>query len=625
MVALLQIKSLYKSYGALSIFKDASVSFSSDQKIGVVGRNGAGKSTLCKILTGEEEMDSGVISPSSNLKLSYLEQQDPFRPGETIIDFLMRYTRKEEWECAQVSGRFQLRYDLLQIPISALPGGYQTRVKLAAMMLADPNFLILDEPSNYLDLSTLILLENFLQDFRGGYLIVSHDREFLKRTCDHTLEVENGRMVLYPGSIEEYFEFKEEQTNQKLAFNRAVEKKREQLQEFVDRFRAKASTASRAKSKVKQMEKLKTIGIEHSASTVRINIPPVENKAGIAFSCDDLSVGYPEKLVASKINLEIDRGTRVAVLGDNGQGKTTFLRSIAGNLSPKGGVYRWGTGLKVAYYAQHVYSALDPEDDIYSHLSREADSSITNQDILNIAGCFLFRGDDVRKKIGVLSGGERARVSLAGLLLAKCHVLLLDEPTNHLDFETVEALGKALKKYSGTVLFISHDRTFVNLVATMIIEIKDGFISKYPGSYEDYVYSLEVKAREERGPENLIEEEEEAPKEGETVLNVSGSQAENLAEQASECECQGKEGDYLERKRVKSEIVRMKVLLKKMEIRLANLNQERDNLLADIKQNPFHYSKQRNERINKVTVVIEEEEDLWLELQHQVEELQKQL
>jgi len=249
------------------------------------------------------------------------------------------------------------------------------------------------------------------------------------------------------------------------------------------------------------MEKLKTIDIAHQMSSVRVHIPQVERKAGIACVTENLTIGYPDKDVASQINIHIDRGQHVAVLGDNGQGKTTFLRTIVGELPQKAGSFRWPARPKIAYYAQHVFSALNPEDTVYSHLARESDQRVTSQDILAMAGSFLFKDNDVKKKVKVLSGGERARLVLAGLLLTKSEVLLLDEPTNHLDFQTVEALGAALKKFHGTVFFISHDRTFVNLVANTILDVKDESITRYPGTYEDYVYYLECIARHEKPPE----------------------------------------------------------------------------------------------------------------------------
>lgn len=612
MTVLLQINDISKAYGANVILDDATASFSNDQKIGMIGRNGAGKSTLCRIITGHESADSGTISRNSDLKLSYLEQHDVFQPGEKILDFLVRMTGAESWQCGTIAARFKIKYEMLSQSVQSLPGGYQTRVKLAAMLLRDPNFLILDEPSNYLDLSTMILLENFLLDFRGGYLIVSHDREFLKRTCDHTLELESGKLTLYPGDIEEYFEFKEIQLEQKKAHNRTVQKKRDQLQEFVDRFRAKASTASRAQSKLKQLERLKTIGIEHQLETVRIHIPPTERKAGIAFSASGLEIGYPEKSVARGIDFEIKRGERVAVLGDNGQGKTTFMRTIAGDLVPKDGAFRWGSGIKTAYYAQHVFSALNPESTIYGHLSSVRAEGVTDQEVLAMAGCFLFKGDDVEKKVEVLSGGERSRLILAGLLLTKSQVLLLDEPTNHLDFETVEALGRALKQFSGTVFFISHDRTFVNLVATYILEIYNGRVRRYPGTYEDYVYHLEQIARGEK--EELSEIA--------AATETSGSaKANKIAEKISEDE--KLKNERAEQAKLKSEITKLTQQIKKQDQRIHHFTQERDKLLEEIKKSPFHYSKARNLRLKELQVNIEESEDEWYALQEKLDKLKR--
>lgn len=603
MTVLLQVNELHKAYGAVTILDSATASFGDDQKIGVIGRNGAGKSTLCRIITGHESADSGTITRNSALRLSYLEQHDTFRPGEKVLDFLMRTTRGEHWECAQMAARFQIENETLEEAVRSLPGGFQTRVKLAAMLLGDPNFLILDEPSNYLDLSTLILLENFLLNFKGGYLVVSHDREFLKRTCDHTLEVEHGQLSLYPGNIEDYFEFKEEQLAQKEAYNRGMDKKREQLQAFIDRFKAKASTATRAQSKMKQLAKLKTIEIAHPMSTVKIHIPSVEPKAGVAVTCDGLAIGYPEKDIARNIQIEIDRGKHVAVLGNNGEGKTTFLRTLAGDLAPKGGSFRWGTGLKVAYYAQHVFAVLDPEDDVYTYLARESAPGVARQDVLNMAGCFLFKGDEVEKKIKVLSGGERARLVLAGLLLSKSHVLLLDEPTNHLDFETVEALGSALKSFAGTVVFISHDRTFVNLLASSILEVKKGRILHYPGSYEDYVYHLEQVARGEEKDTDL------EPLKGPTLK--SGSVQENKVLQSPP------KGEQ------KAEIKKIQKQMDKAEGRMKHYMAEREKMHEEMAKNPLHYSKERTVKLKEIQIQIENAESEWCSLQTKMDKLKK--
>ncbi len=611
MPVLLQINQIHKAYGAAIILDDATVSLSSDQKIGVIGRNGAGKSTLCRIITGHEKPDGGSIIPNAALRLSYLEQHDTFLAEEKVLDFLMRVTGREHWECGAMAARFQIENALLEKSIQSLSGGYQTRLKLAAMLLRDPNFLILDEPSNYLDLSTLILLENFLLDFKGGYLVVSHDREFLKRTCDHTLEVEGGRLTLYPGDIEEYFEFKEEQIAQKQAFNRGVEKKRDQLQIFIDRFRAKASTASRAQSKMKQLQKLKSIEIAHQMSSVKIYIPPVEPKAGVALACQHLTIGYPEKEVAHGIGLEIERGERVAVLGNNGEGKTTFLKTLSGLLPPKAGNFRWGTGLKTGYYAQHVFASLNPEDTIYAHLLRESANDVTNQDVLTMAGCFLFKGDDVKKKVKVLSGGERSRLVLAGLLLSKSNALLLDEPTNHLDFETVEALGRALKNYAGTVLFICHDRTFVSLVATSILEVKKRRVRPYRGTYEDYVYHLELMARGES--------DDSAPDHSHSIPSKNPSHGVIITKTSAASEASAKPAAPKTQSKV--EIKKMEKAVQKEEQRIDHLTQERDKILEEMRKNPFRYSKDSNQRLKELQIQLEAAEDAWSTLLVKLDQL----
>lgn len=593
MKVLLQLSDIHKSYGANVILDGATVSFAENQKIGVIGRNGAGKSTLCKIITGHEEADSGTVSKSSELRLSYLEQHDPYSLEETVMGFLMRHTGKEEWQCGKIAGRFQLKHALLESKIGALSGGYRTRVKLASMLLMEPNFLVLDEPTNYLDLKTLILLEEFLQDYAGGFLIVSHDREFLKKTCEETLEVEKGACTLYPGSVEEYLIFKEEQKAQALSYNRNVEAKQKQLQAFVDRFRAKASKASQARSKMKQIEKLTTIEVGHPLGNVHIRIPAVEKKNSFALRCEDLSIGYPEKLVASRIFMEVDQGAHMAVLGDNGQGKTTFLRTLANDLAPKGGSYRWGHGLKIAYYAQHVFSTLRPDMDVYTHLSNMAEHLVTRQEILNLAGSFLFKGNDVEKKISVLSGGERARACLAGLLLTKSQILLLDEPTNHLDFETVEALGQALKSFAGTIFFISHDRTFVNLVATKIVEVNHGAVRMYPGHYEDYVYHLETIVRDDL-------------REDASVRGNGGAKPKS---------------DYHLKKEIESEKRRLAGKIRKSAEQIAAYKKERDAIHEDFVRDPSAWSRERNDRYEKLAELIEAEEDQWLVLTQKLEDV----
>ncbi len=488
MAVLLQIKQACKSYGSQVLLDHADAIISEDVKVGFVGRNGAGKSTLLRILLGEEELDSGEVIRNSNLRLGYLRQHDPFLPGESAIEFLMRDSNQPDWKCGEIAGRFELKGAYLEGPLSQLSGGWQTRVKLAALLLHEPNLLLLDEPTNFLDLRTQILLEHFLRTYEQGCLIVSHDRAFLGATCSHTLDLSRGKLTMYPGKVDAYLNYVAEQKKYVERSNEAIQAKRKQLEEFVAKNKARASTATQAKSKSKQLERLELIEVDGADANATIRAPQVEPRKGPALKCREVAIGYGERTVAKEITLEIDHGTRAAIVGDNGQGKTTFLRTIVDSLKPMAGDISWGYGCNVGVYAQHVYTTLPEQRTVLEYLESEAAIGTKAQEILDIAGAMLFRGEHVNKRIGVLSGGERARLCMAGLLLSQHNILVLDEPGNHLDVETVEALADALINYRGTVILTTHDRHFMQRVATSVIEVRDGRVTDYSGGYEAYLY-----------------------------------------------------------------------------------------------------------------------------------------
>ncbi len=597
MSTVIHVDGITKRYGHAPVLSGARASFAEGQKIGVIGRNGAGKSTLFRILVGEEEPDEGKIVRRPASRLGYLEQHAPYRPEETAIGFLERYSGKPSWECAKMASRFAVKNELHATPISGLSEGYRMRVRLAGMMLRDPDFLLMDEPTNYLDLHTLLLLERFLETFRGGWLIISHDREFLKRTCTETVEVERGKLTQYPGGIEAYLEYKEKRLEQAENENRKIDARKRHLQTFVDRFRYKASKASQAQSKLKQIARLHSIEIAHPMSGVEIRIPTEKIKKGVAVRMEELSIGYPGKVVAKDVTLDVERGRHVAILGDNGAGKTTLLRTLAGSLAPLGGAYRWGQDLAVAYYGQAVFDAMDPHDRVDAYLARMAAPGVTTEDVLEMAGNFLFRDKEIEKRVENLSGGERARLCLAGLLLSKSTVFLLDEPTNHLDFETVEALGLALREHPGTVLFVSHNRTFVNLVATAVLEVKDGAVRNFPGTYEEYVWRLSQEIDE-------------------TVPKV-GSQAKGSADVTADEEKR-------ERKEAREEVRDQKKKQKKIEARVAALEDERASILAQMALNPTVHSTGLNKRLAEASKEIASLEKEWFEIQQGIEWLEKE-
>ncbi len=490
MAVLIQIKEANKSYGSQVLLDDAEATLTDDVKVGFVGRNGAGKSTLLRILLGQEELDHGTITMHPNLKIGYLQQHDNFLPGESALEYLMRDSGQPDWKCGEVAGEFELKGAYLEGPVSKLSGGWQTRVKLASLLLHEPNLLLLDEPTNFLDLRTQILLEHFLRHYKEACLIVSHDRAFLGATCDHTLDLSRGKLTMYPGKIDAFLEYEKEQREHLIRSNSAIMAKRKQLETFISKNKARATSASQARSKSKQLERLELAEIEANEATACIRPPRIEPRQGMALRCHEMAIGYPERTVAKDITLEIEHGSRAAIVGDNGQGKTTFLRTIVESLKPHSGEMRWGYGCNIGVYAQHVYSTLPEDRTVYQYLEDLAATGTKEQTILGLAGAFLFREQGVQKKIGVLSGGERARLCLAGLLLSQYNILVLDEPGNHLDVDTVEALAQALIDYQGTVIFTTHDRHFMQRVATCVIEVKDGRVTNYNGDYEAYVYAM---------------------------------------------------------------------------------------------------------------------------------------
>ena len=592
MATLLTIEKLNKSYHQQTLFKDVDLAIHSKQKIGVIGRNGAGKSTLFRMIVREEKQDSGIIAIQPITRLGYLQQHEHIDPNETVMEFLERSTQKENWQCAKMAGKFEMKGALLTVKLSTLSGGYQMRVRLSVMLLKEPNLFLLDEPTNYLDVHTQLLLEKFLQTYSESFLIISHDREFLKRTCEQTLEVERGDLVIFPRPIDEYLEYKEERLAFAKLYNKKIEREQQHLQKFVDKFRYKASKASQAQSKLKAIEKLKTLDINSPLSVVRINIPNTETRKGLLFRSENLVIGYGEKTIAQNINIDIDRGEHVAILGDNGQGKTTFLKTIAEELPLLGGKYKWAVETTIAYYAQHVPDALDPTEQVWKHLRRTAPADINDESVMQMAGNFLFSQNDLEKNIAVLSGGEKARLCLAGILLSKSKVLLLDEPTNHLDFETVEALARALEEFKGTVFFISHNRTFVNSVATMILEVKGGAVRRYPGTYEDYIYRLE----------QMIDAEEKADeKSAKPEKPISGDDKKQRFEQIK-----------IEKKK-----------LKKIEDEIAELEKEKIKQNRKQTKNPEKFSREDYEVFGKIVKQIQYKEDEWLKIQEEIQELSK--
>jgi len=492
---LLQVKDLSKEYGGKIIFSGLSFSIFNKQKIGVIGRNGAGKSTLFKIILGKEQADSGEIIIGSDVIVGSIEQESDFLGNESALNYLKRKSNQEDWQCQKVASQFRFKAEQLNKPSTELSGGWQMRLKLSAMLLLEPTLFLLDEPTNYLDLGTILLLEDFLKSYRGAFLIISHDREFLKNTCTETIEITAHRCISFPQGIEAYLAFKEQRLTSDQNLNKKIDREQKHLQKFVDRFRYKDSKAKQAQAFIKKIDRMEVhkISIEHNASSVRITMPDVLKLKKTILNVDNLSIGYNHQALVTDLDFIVKGGERIIIVGDNGQGKTTLLRTLTEELPPVSGSFSWFTGLKRGYYGQQSTLNLNSDEQVGEYLRRLANSDLKTEKILQMAGDFLFRDEDLKKSLGVLSGGEKSRLVLAGLLLSKPDILVLDEPSNHLDFETVESLGSALQEYNGVLLFTSHDRTFANLVTTGIIELNNGQAKRYYHGYEDYINQLEKR------------------------------------------------------------------------------------------------------------------------------------
>ena len=491
---LIQLQEGSKAYGSRTLFDEASFAINEGEHVGVIGPNGAGKTTLFRTLIGEEQLDSGRIVRSRNLKIGYLSQHDNWKSGQSIEDFISDDALLPLWELKTLGRSLGLEEEHYLRPIESFSGGYRMRAKLLHLIGQMPNLMLLDEPTNYLDLETLMVLEKFLQGYEGAFLLISHDREFLRRTTDHILEIESGEMTKFNGTIDDYFEQKEMLRAQLSARAMSLAEKRKQILDFVARFGAKATKASQAQSRLKSLGKMETIEIKPLPVTAKVRIPPPARTGKIVLNLKSAILGYGEKVVLKDVNLQLASGDHLAVVGLNGAGKSTLLKALAGRLAPLHGRVEYGYEVTLAFFNQHVAEDLDPNDTVLKSLHRKAHPAVLPQEILDLAGSLLFSGDAVHKSVKVLSGGEKSRVALGQVLLQKSSCLVLDEPTNHLDFQTVEALTQSLQAFAGSLIIVSHDRSFIRRIGTKILEIHDGRAGVYPGTYDDYVWSLEKGA-----------------------------------------------------------------------------------------------------------------------------------
>jgi ATP-binding cassette subfamily F protein 3 len=528
---MLSLQNAGKRFGPRVLFMEANWLIQQREKTALVGANGTGKSTLMKVLAGLETLDYGELQQTRGMSIGYLPQEGLQLAGRTVFEECLTVfdeLREMEHELVRLSGQLSEldhtgpeyeavgeRYSTLQERFHTLDGyaldaqvgsvltglgfgkedwtrrtdefsgGWQMRIALAKLLLAKPHLLLLDEPTNHLDLETRNWLEDYLRTYPFGYILISHDRYFLDVTIDRTVEIWNKRLTIYQGNFTKYLSQKDERRAQLQAAYNNQRQQIEHLEAFINRFRAQATKAKQVQSRIKELDKIERIEVPEEEPAIHFKFPQPPPSGRMVVEAEELAKSYGEKQVFSGARFTINRGDRVALVGVNGAGKSTLIRLLTGAESPTSGSVRLGHNVISEYFAQDQYKELDPEARMLDDISRAA-LKVPESELRSLLGCFLFRGDDVFKPLGILSGGERNRYALARILVSPSNFLLLDEPTNHLDMRAKDVLLEAIAAFSGTVVFVSHDRDFIDRLATRIIEVEGGAITCHEGNYEDY-------------------------------------------------------------------------------------------------------------------------------------------
>ncbi|MCK9614645.1 MAG: ATP-binding cassette domain-containing protein [Candidatus Omnitrophica bacterium] len=526
---MIALHGLTKSYGKRDLFKDASITINRGEKIAFIGPNGAGKSTLFHIILGASEATSGSIQFNKNIRIGYLPQESSFHSERTVLQEIVEgdceiARLKKEKEALEENnetatkhygdivhrlealGFFELEYKGKIVlsglgfkerdfnrPIKELSGGWQMRVLLGKLLVCHYDCLLLDEPTNYLDLNAALWFKDYLTNYKGTFVMISHDKAFLNEVTGHSLILENGKIAKIKGNYEQYRKILDEQRSHLVKQAKEQERVREQYQRFIDRFHAQPNKASQVRAKKKVLEKMELVVVpqDRRESIRGFHFPPTRPSGHRVLTLTNISKSYGDIQVYKNIDFEIVKGEKAVLAGENGAGKSTLLKILAGVIDINEGTQTVGHNVTIGYFSQTRMDVLNADSTVLEEACYSAKEGVTAEAVRTILGAFLFKGDDVEKKVKVLSGGEKSRLILAKLLINPPNLLLLDEPTTHLDVDAVEALIKALTEYEGTIAFISHDIYFVKSVANNVFEVKDGNITKFPGNFEYYLHKKE--------------------------------------------------------------------------------------------------------------------------------------
>ena len=575
---MISINSLTVAYGGFVLLNDINFHISESDKIGLVGKNGAGKSTILKLICGIQNPTSGKVAVPNDVKIGYLPQIMEHHRGRTVIDEAMtafadmfaledelekislELAERQDYESKEyqdlivrmneVNDRLAytrsdnprvqaertlmglgFKYEELSRNTETFSQGWNMRIELAKILLSKPDVLLLDEPTNHLDIESIEWLEGYLKDYRGSLVLISHDRKFLDNVTNRTVEIMLGRIHDYKVPYSKYLELRKERLEQQRAAFENQQRMIEKTEEFIERFRYKPTKSNQVQSRVKQLEKLERIEVDlEDKSALAVKFPPAPRSGDIAYKAVDMKVGYGTKVVFDDAQIEVRRGEKVALVGRNGEGKTTLMRVIMNELDPMAGESRVGYNVSIGYYAQNQEDILDKEDTVFGTLDRIAVGDIRLK-LRDILGAFLFKGEDIDKKVAVLSGGERARLAMAKLILKPYNLLALDEPTNHMDIRSKDILKQALKAYDGTLIIVSHDRDFLDGLVDKLYEFRDGKVKEHLGGVQEFLERRKLenlselerhnKPVAEEKPAEVVQKKEEAKQEYQAKKFVS--------------------------------------------------------------------------------------------------------
>ncbi|MBN8711452.1 MAG: ABC transporter ATP-binding protein [Verrucomicrobia bacterium 61-8] len=489
---MLTVSQVSKSYGGRTLFSDASLQINRGDRIGLIGANGAGKSTLFSLILGENEPDDGSVTFQRGVSVGYLPQESAPSGDETILHLAL--SGVPEWDsyalepkAKRILSGLAFRETDFERVARTMSGGWIMRAHLAKLLVMEPDLLLLDEPTNHLDLESLGWFQNYLAAYAGSIVTISHDRAFLNAICDTIVEISRQRLHRYTGTYDEFVEQKKAREEQYLAAYKNQQREIEHLQDFINRFRAKASKAAQAQERIKRLDKMERLAPpEQAEATVKFRFPQPQRSGQKVMELTNVRQAYGSHVVYEDLNLTVERDQRTVLVGPNGAGKSTLLKILAGMLPLEAGERTPGHNVSTGYFAQQRVETLDLKRTVLQEAT-SLPRYVSDEAARSVLGSFLFRGDDVFKTVGVLSGGEKSRLALVKLLLDPPNFLLLDEPTTHLDMPSIDALVNALRQYQGTLVFVSHDVHFIRALATSVLHVHAGRLTPYAGNYEYYL------------------------------------------------------------------------------------------------------------------------------------------